>query len=594
MDKVQEGMKAPSSNLAWRKRPRQFAPKSRLGCKTCKLHQFALRRRLTADICLGTRDRIRRVKCDLSQPSCLKCRGTGRTCDGYGELRFASGTAIEASYGFNDKGDGPGGHDSHPPFRVSPRSFFILPTAGSSQSDAMSFFQQVSITHLNKYQSLEDPWRKTLMFFSQTVPCVRHAAIALGLLHMSSMRGDSVSKDDVREKQPHTTEEGRLLHSQTPLLNYNRAIQLLLEQNSVNQDSSTRTAITLLTCYLFICFDHLARDDTRAMKHLHGGVQLSRTLSETVLRGKQPGGDASFSEAQTLLDQVASQIRRLDMQAVLFLLDWSPNYTQTTTTYLCPSPDDAFETLDQAADQLQTLVARVMGLRNTAEQMLPTAKTWPPPPPSHSKVVLLGQLKTWARQFEKMLRREQDGRETYKSNIGANPVETLLRAQHKTAWIFLNSYGPGRELEYDAFLPHFQQCVAWADEVAAAHQRYSGPSSPTFTPEIGILPVLYIIGAKCRDPAVRREALRILLRQPIREAVWDGVWTAKVLQRVIEIEEGAIENGTAARSADQIPAWRRIEALSWVHVNDGDSAPRLDLTYTFCAREGVYSESLML
>ncbi|OAA79679.1 hypothetical protein LEL_03165 [Akanthomyces lecanii RCEF 1005] len=283
------------------------------------------------------------------------------------------------------------------------------------------------------------------------------------------------------------------------------------------------------------------------------------------------------------------------MQAVLFLVDWSPTETetQTTATYHYPSPDDAFESLDHAADQLQTLVARVMRLRNTAEQMLPTAKTLPPPPPLHSKVVLLGQLKTWTRLFENMLQREQVGGDFYKSDLGNNPVETLLRAQHKTAWIFLNSYGPGRELEYDAYLPHFQQCVAWADEVAAAHQRYSGPSSPTFTPEIGILPVLYIIGAKCRHPAVRREALRILLRQPIREAVWDSVWTAQVLERVIEIEEGRSEDGTAAKSADQIPAWRRIEALSWVHV-DRDFAPRLDMTYTFCAQEGIHSESLML
>ncbi|KAJ5869018.1 hypothetical protein N7455_003959 [Penicillium solitum] len=29
---------------------------------------------------------IRRVKCDLSRPSCVKCLPTGRTCDGYSEM----------------------------------------------------------------------------------------------------------------------------------------------------------------------------------------------------------------------------------------------------------------------------------------------------------------------------------------------------------------------------------------------------------------------------------------------------------------------------------------------------------------------------
>lgn len=470
----------------------------------------------------------------------------------------------------------------------------ILPMAGSSQPEAMGFFENISIAHLNKYQPLEDPWRRTLMFFSQTVPCVRHAAIALGLLHGSSVRGNPDARNDSRENQPRATEEDRLFQSQAPLLYYNRAIQLLLEHNSANPDSSMRTAITLLTCYLFICFDHLARNDTQAMKHLHAGVQLSHSLSQTAMSGKQPDGHAHLSEAQALFRQVAGQIRRLDMQAVLFLLDWSPDETRSTTVYHDPAPDDGFESLDHAADQLQTIVARVMGLRSTAEQMFPTAKKLPPPPPSHVKVTLLGQLQQWDRLFEKMLRREQGGSDLSKSHLGTNRVETLLRAQHKTAWIFLNSYGPGRELEYDAFLPHFQQCLAWADEVAAAHQQYSGLLRSTFTPEIGILPVLYIIGAKCRHPAVRREAVRILLRQPIREAVWDSVWTAKVLERVTEIEEGRFEDGAVAENADQIPDWRRIEALSWVHVDSRDSAPRLDMTYTFCAQEGVYSESLIL
>lgn len=149
-------------------------------------------------------------------------------------------------------------------------------------------------------------------------------------------------------------------------------------------------------------------------------------------------------------------------------------------------------------------------------------------------------------------------------------------------------------MDYDNFLPQFQQCVVLAGEVAAAHQRYSGSSRSTFTPEIGFIPVLYIIGAKCRHPSVRREALSILRRQQIREATWDSISTARVVERVIEIEEGAAGEEQMVQCMEQIPVWQRIEALSYTHIPRGQSAARLDISYTFCAQERIHIESLMI
>jgi hypothetical protein len=149
-------------------------------------------------------------------------------------------------------------------------------------------------------------------------------------------------------------------------------------------------------------------------------------------------------------------------------------------------------------------------------------------------------------------------------------------------------------MEYDNFLTQFQQCVALAGDLATVHERYSGSLKPTFTPEIGIIPVLYIIGAKCRHPVVRREALGILRRQPIREAVWDSLAVARVVERVIEIEEDGIEKWEMTQSMEQIAVWQRIEAVSWVHVVGGQSAGRVDIRYTFCAREQLHIESLII
>ncbi|PYH92819.1 hypothetical protein BO71DRAFT_485116 [Aspergillus ellipticus CBS 707.79] len=570
-----------TANQAWRKKPRKFSPKSRLGCKTCK---------------------IRRVKCDLSRPSCLRCHSTGRTCDGYSEMPLAFKTEEmnkESSHYCSEKTDGAESCDSYPLSTTTNtcqpeqshaqyyglnlqnlRPCMILPVNGSAQADAMCFFEYISIQHLNAYNPCES-WRKTLMFFSQTVPSVRYAATALALIHRNYLDRDS----DVLAHQPQSLDLWQ--SDKTPLLHYNRAIRSLLNQES--GDSTELTTISLLVCYLLACFDHLVGNCVQAVKHLRGGVEISRNIDQAILRNSLYD-NANPSGLGTFISQITRQIRRLDIQAVTFLVDWTPNDIQETWMTPVPPSDGTFQSLEQAANHLHILVARVMRLCNTEQQLSPMGKM--PPLPSSLQDIVLEQIETWSRLFENTLHQGN----THATDPATYPLASLLRLQHTIAWILLSSHGPGREMEYDNFLPQFQQCVVLAGDVAAAHEQYSGSLKLTFTPEIGIIPVLYIIGVKCRHPVVRREVLRILRRQPMREAVWDSISAARVVERVIEIEEGGAGSGevTMALSIEQIALWRRVEALSWVHVVGGWSAARLDITYTFCAREGVHVESLVI
>ncbi|KAI1852587.1 hypothetical protein JX266_002128 [Neoarthrinium moseri] len=408
------------------------------------------------------------------------------------------------------------------------------------------------------------------MFFSQTVPSVRYAAIALGLIYRNYLERNS--SDQLHQRRP--------LHNlppdKSPLFYYNRSIQSLLNQEI--GDSTETTAITLLVCYLFTCFDHLAGNYVQAMKHLRGGVELSRKFDKTILDNTYD--DANSSEVRALICQVTKQIHRLDMQAVVFLVDWTPAGIQETLWPQLPPSDSVFRSLDQAADYLQIIVARVMRLHNMEQQMSSAERIQTSP--SSFRAIVLRQLETWSSLFGNALQQGRSGPKSY-------PLISLLRLQYTIAWTLLSAYGPGREMEYDNFLPQFQQCLVLVDDVAAAHERYSGSSTPTFTPEIGIIPVLYIIGVKCRHPMVRREVLSILRRQPIREAVWDSISAARLVERVIEIEEGGSSKMELAKNMAQIPVWQRIEAMSWVQ-----SVARVDISYTFCTRDGMHYESLVI
>lgn len=516
---------------------------------------------------LGATGRIRRIKCDLSQPSCLKCLSTGRTCDGHGDVRLIVRADAGTSLGHNDKINTTidGACDAIIPHSLGP--FMIVPSAGSAPTEPMGFFECISIKHLDEYHACES-WRNTLMLFSQTVPPVRHAAIALALLHRICLdRGSS----------------NPLKSDKTPLLHYNRAIQLLLDQKT--GDTNERTSITILVCYLFICFDQLARNYVQSMKHLRGGVELSRTVNRPLMNN-------NHDIDTTLIGHITRQIRRLDMQAVTFLVDWTPaDIPPEDIPRLQLSPSNGtpfkFQSLPEAADQLQILVAGVMRLLNFGA---------PRPPPTHPSsqltATLLTQLQTWSHLFETMML-ELSSNAPSASN---HHFPSLLRLHHTISHILLQVHSvPGpdnmKEMAYDAHLPDFQHCISLADTIAAASDtdRYP-PKGPTFTPEVGIIPALYIIGVKCRHPVVRREVLGILRRRERREAVWDSGIAARVVERVIEIEEGGV-SGRMVNEMGEIEMGQRVESVSWVHVVEEE---RVDVRYMFCGRKGEVVESILV
>ncbi|KAL4731658.1 hypothetical protein ACLX1H_000636 [Fusarium chlamydosporum] len=395
-------------------------------------------------------------------------------------------------------------------WRKKPRQFAPKSKLGCKtyQSKAMSFFEHICVNNLNEYYPNE-LWRKTLMLFSQTVPAVRHAAVALALLHRRYHDGDSI------------------LPGHYPLSHYNNAIQLVLGQRSV--DSVEAMMTTLLVCYLFTCFDNLAGNYQQATIHLRGGLELSRSTPKDFLRKSNDLNKNIVPSSHVLLAETVKQLRRLDMHASAYMVDWSTVDIQESAEEVTLFWKGMFESVDQAADCLQTLVSQTMELQWMAQGV----KFADGAPPEASKEYVIGKLETWSRCFEEMLTRTNQ----YGKDIKNCRLISLLRLQSKVLWILACGLGPGREMEYDSFLIEFLQCVALADDVSAGHHTYAGSSKLAFTPDIAIIPILYIIGAKCRDPTVRRQVLRILRRQPLREAVWDSAFAAKALERIVEIEE---------------------------------------------------------
>lgn len=548
----------------------------------------------------------------MTQPFCSKCKSTGRTCDGYhntapvlkvpspGETTRPDIRDSISIASANGHGNWHPNSEQHATvFHTALTPLMVLPaTADPVQTCALSFFQAVSIHHLNQYQP-GDSWQWTLLYFAQTVPAVRHAAVALALMQQACLHRE-VGTRNLPSAQNQGADAAALMH-------YNKAIQLVLHQGGIvttanvsddkEEEEEERKAITLLVCHLFTCFEHVAGHDVQALAHLRGGVQLVRAVDgndgyDDGVHGRvrrRRGGVAH------LMEQVTRQIRRLDWQAATFLIDWAPATTTTQDGYddLC-----AYASLDEAADALQPLIARVMMLRNTSQTVHHPVSSPTPSDQISLKHSILAALDRWSRLFEAMLQADHHHSSV---DVKTQRLISLLRLQHSIAWILLSAaFAPDKEMEYDKFLAHFQRCVALAEHVVAFSDHQQGsPLASTFTPDLGIVPVLYTIGVKCRHPTVRRDVVRILKTAAVREALWDSATAARIVERVMEIEEGCCggEDGVPrGRSMNDISASQRVEDVSWAHVGGGGggSVARLDLQYTLCGQEGVHTESLLL
>jgi hypothetical protein len=123
---------------------------------------------------------------------------------------------------------------------------------------------------------------------------------------------------------------------------------------------------------------------------------------------------------------------------VLFQIDWKPDGIEKTFWPRLVPGSCFFHNLDEAADDLQILIAQVMKLRSTEKKISLMGNIPPLSSPSLFQEALLGQFGKWMSLFKNTARRES----FYKPNSINTPIITLLRLQHTVAWILLSTLRP--------------------------------------------------------------------------------------------------------------------------------------------------------
>ncbi|CAG8379856.1 unnamed protein product [Penicillium salamii] len=204
------------------KRRLRISPRSKSGCKTCK---------------------IRRVKCGEERPSCLRCTSTGRKCD----------------------------------FKLEPIIFVnpsLSPNTGSRERRAFAYYFEFAASSIGGGLDL-DFWRTVVPQVCRHEPAVWDAIISIGALFECSQKGPNLF---LRQVEPKDLDQNH----QDVLAWYARSVSAIRRRiESGNVDAF----VGLISCMLFICVEALQGDTGGAMQLFAQGVRLIMALRPMIESG---------------------------------------------------------------------------------------------------------------------------------------------------------------------------------------------------------------------------------------------------------------------------------------------------------------------
>ncbi|KAJ8118813.1 hypothetical protein OPT61_g282 [Boeremia exigua] len=485
------------ATLAERPKPRAYKPKSRTGCKTCK---------------------IRKIKCDETKPNCTRCTSTGRTCDGY-DIPVAPRRKSPSK---PKPSTSP--HLSTPdrdivelaPETCSFSALSLLVPLLRLQSDEERISLQFYIKHAGPaLAQSSNPafWQRQVLQAAHQHASVQHCIIALGAMYRKFFESKSLYIDKDKADR----------HFHFALNQSNKAIYRLLHDRTESSKHGVANRVTAMTCcVLFGSMANLQRHQGAALNHLRSGIRM---LKETRLqsyddRNIHPVNINSLRSIFTGLDiQARSSINWSEIQnwepVIPMMRALEPTDIDTNSPWALSELHCRVETLlndtlafnrgcvtrpftdrDSIQHEHDSLVSRFQHITKTLDSLQSIELNIDPQHQNPSKtILLLAQTQHWLRSSIAPLKQHFD----VTSPLSAVPYDA---AQHFTDMmshtVYLLSLMPS--------------------------------SMPVYSAAPGPLSALWVICTSAPTPcvALRKSALELMLKHPRREGLFDGRLVGKV------------------------------------------------------------------
>ena len=357
-------------------------------------------------------------------------------------------------------------------------------------------------------------WGCIFLQLSNQVECVKAAAAAFGAAYESSL-------DNVVGKRP-CSSSWRYYGSALARL------QLDLDNKNANPESLA------LASMILACAEILSQHEQNAFIHFMGAVQI---LTKTYQRRQSsPLGD--------VLGQIKEELVKINLAIGSYALAQNP-----AVMHLEPQGASAEDDHDALCEPELALNAAMLRLHRayqfiqSAAQLRYTYPSWKEHDPNmcqgQSDAVV--QCLSVLNGLTGLATRLQAQHSTATSSL--RDSETLaeiyaMRTQLTAALLFLLCIHSPFQTVYDGHRDYFQSIVSDAAASARLRRRTKPSALKRFSTRPGIVGPLFIVSAKCRDPALRALATTMLKEQG-REGPTDGRILAAIGARMSALETSA-------------------------------------------------------
>jgi hypothetical protein len=441
-------------------------------------------------------------------PACQRCISAGRLCEGYDPSNIATLK--------------PDVHGSPAPWFLTPSS---IPKSSPNERAAFQAFRdrcgKISTGILGN-----GPLHDYILQTAHSESVVWHSIVAL----------------EAAQKQEHA-----LAFQQ-----YSRAVREIREKVSTLRETSD-AFVVLLTCLLLIPFELMHEGYDQAKTHTYGAFRIIQQLRRGCLCG-----------SRELPQPVIEAFERLDVADSLF----KPKRTELYGAPHRPMVQNlgAGTSFGNVADVGPVMAVCMAFVRELRYAHLNPDTSTPPNCRQEFESIVAGlfvALENWSKAMEALEVRLTDPADHQRLRVYRMYYHyCYIRA--KTLEVPLSS-----EMIWDDYLPQFDAAVKLArDFLDTAEAGERQLAYPFFSLHIGIIPPLYLIATKCRDPRIRHEALDLLQRCKHREGCWNGPKAFAIVRLMVAAEDEGLEVQCCA----DVPESRRRCVIEW-NANNPEAMP---------------------
>lgn len=416
-------------------------------------------------------------------------------------------------------------------------------------------------------------WSRYVLQECHSEAAIRHAVVALGALYKTlekSCESPPSSPLDISESVP---ADSPMRHWEMAVKKYSHACQELLLPHS-----QTTNRTRLMGSVLLACFDSFIGHHKQAIKQIQTGLSLLEELRAERRRAFLPKPEEPVEEELIqMFTRLAIQAKSYDM-AFHFPHPWVIHLTtppQASDPTSPPSDSSSPVSLhhDPIPERFASSIEARLAWDALVERTLRFTETMFSHVANGPMGVLPPSLRRYGSGFKDQIQAWSDAYEHILASRTAPGVSSQEKAaiaalkmtQVMCQILFLMTFSDN-EMQFDAFTPQFKGIVDLALEVVgdeerrAAAKRCPDPRlcqhhldhwvdifggheyaarhiKPSFSADLGIVPPLFVVATKCRDPVIRRQAIQLLRSSARREGMWDSELAARIGIWIAGIEE---------------------------------------------------------